>query len=181
MLKLLSSPRLCFIKVLSLELNVFYNVSWMDCWEGGCSPGWPQVLWLVSFLLVSVYFPFEPAWDYKLILQTRTRSHPVGLDVWLFVGPFVYFYTSCVRTVKALSTARMRRLACAFAGRLFDKYHNLMSWLIWLYVWDMELDCLISWSLPFHVYFAHIMKTLRFLIACNNFDILLTFSSPLSI
>ena len=28
-------------------------------------------------------------------------------------------------------TARMRRLAWAFAGRLFDKYHNLMGWLIW--------------------------------------------------
>ena len=27
-------------------------------------------------------------------------------------------------------TARMRRLAWAFAGRLADKYHNLMSWLI---------------------------------------------------
>ena len=26
--------------------------------------------------------------------------------------------------------ARMRRLAWAFAGRLCDKYHNLMSWLI---------------------------------------------------
>ena len=26
-------------------------------------------------------------------------------------------------------TARMRRLAWAFAGRLCDKYHNHMSWL----------------------------------------------------
>ena len=26
--------------------------------------------------------------------------------------------------------ARMCRLACAFAGRLCDKYHNLMSWLL---------------------------------------------------
>ena len=26
-------------------------------------------------------------------------------------------------------TARMRRLAWAFAGRLCDKYHNLMIWL----------------------------------------------------
>ena len=47
----------------------------------------------------------------KLILQTRVRTHPVGLDVWLsdLVGPFVYFYTSCVRSVKAL--ARLRRCA----------------------------------------------------------------------
>ena len=30
------------------------------------------------------------------------RSHPVGLDVWFSVGPFVYYQTSCVRKVKAL-------------------------------------------------------------------------------
>ena len=63
----------------------------------------------------------------KLIHQMRMRSHPVGLDVWFLVGPFVYFHTSCVQTVKAL--ARMRRLTWAFAGRLCDKYHNLISWL----------------------------------------------------
>ena len=62
---------------------------------------------------------------YNLILQTR--SHPVGLDVWFLVGPFVYFHTSCVRTAKALAR---RRLAWAFAVRLCDKYHNLMSRLI---------------------------------------------------
>ena len=33
----------------------------------------------------------------KLIFQTRMRSHPVGLDAWCLVGPFVYFHTSCVR------------------------------------------------------------------------------------
>ena len=62
----------------------------------------------------------------KLILQTRMRSHPVGLDVcvlvgpfvpefwsdasshsvgldvWFLVGPFV-FHTSCVRKAKALA------------------------------------------------------------------------------
>ena len=42
----------------------------------------------------------------KLILQTRMRSHPVGLDVWFLVGPFVYFHTSCVRTMKALARLR---------------------------------------------------------------------------
>ena len=42
----------------------------------------------------------------KLILQTRMRSHPVGLDVWCLVGPFVYFHISCVRTAKALATLR---------------------------------------------------------------------------
>ena len=63
----------------------------------------------------------------KLILQTRMRSHPMGRDVLCLVGPFVYFYTSCIRAAKAL--ARLR--GCAGADRLCDKYHNLMSWLLW--------------------------------------------------
>ena len=37
----------------------------------------------------------------KLRLQTRRRSHPVGLADWFLVGPFAYFHTSCVQTVKA--------------------------------------------------------------------------------
>ena len=45
----------------------------------------------------------------KCILQIRMHSHPVGLDVWFLVWPFVYFFSSCVRTAKAL--ARLR--ACA--------------------------------------------------------------------
>ena len=49
----------------------------------------------------------------KLIVRTRMCSHPVGLDVRLLIGPFVYFYL----------------LAWAFARRLCGKYHNLMSWL----------------------------------------------------
>ena len=43
----------------------------------------------------------------KLILQTPMHSHPpVGLDVWFFIRPFVYFYTLCVRTAKALARLR---------------------------------------------------------------------------
>ena len=56
---------------------------------------------------------FEPAHEImalfvlrKRILQTRMCSHPVGLDVWFFVGPFVYFHTSCKRTAKALARLR---------------------------------------------------------------------------
>ena len=69
----------------------------------------------------------------KIILQARMHSHPVGLDIWFVVWPFVYFHTSCVGMPNSEGygeTARMRRLAWAFAGRLCDKYHNLMSWLI---------------------------------------------------
>ena len=47
----------------------------------------------------------------KLILQTRMRSHPVGLGVWFLVGPFVYFHTPCVQTAKAL--ARLRGCAAS--------------------------------------------------------------------
>ena len=67
----------------------------------------------------------------KLILQTHMSSHPVGLDVRCLVRPFVYFHISCTNSEGSGKTARMRRLAWAFAGRLFDKYHNLMNWLIW--------------------------------------------------
>ena len=42
----------------------------------------------------------------KPILQMRKRSHPVGLDVWCLVGPFIYFHNSCVRTTKALARLR---------------------------------------------------------------------------
>ena len=36
----------------------------------------------------------------------------------------------CANSEGSGGTARMRRLAWAFAGRLCVKYHNLMSWLI---------------------------------------------------
>ena len=45
----------------------------------------------------------------KLILKTCMHSHPVRLDVWFLVRPFVYFHTLCVRTAKAL--ARLREYA----------------------------------------------------------------------
>ena len=38
----------------------------------------------------------------KVILQTRMRSHPMGLDVWFLVGS-VYFHTLCMRTAKAVA------------------------------------------------------------------------------
>ena len=39
----------------------------------------------------------------KLNLQTRMRSHPMGLHVWLSARSFVYFNTLSVRTAKALA------------------------------------------------------------------------------
>ena len=49
-------------------------------------------------------------------------------DVWVLVGPFVYQFLYF--SEGSGETARMRKLAWAFAGRPCDKYHNLMSWLI---------------------------------------------------
>ena len=54
----------------------------------------------------------------KLILQTRMRSHTVGLDVWFFC---LLPYFMCANSKGSAETARMRRLAWAFAGRLCDK------------------------------------------------------------
>ena len=67
----------------------------------------------------------------KLILQMRMRSHPVGL-LDLFFGRTLRLlpYFMCANSEGSGGTAQMRRLARAFAGRLCDKYHNLMSWLI---------------------------------------------------
>ena len=86
----------------------------------GC-PGWPEsslgaqsLCWFVHVAAhivpgVCVPFPFEPSHEImalfvlrKLILQTRMRSHPVGLEVWFLVGPFVYFHTSCMRKRRLL-------------------------------------------------------------------------------
>ena len=57
----------------------------------------------IGFGLIEIilFFVFR-----KLILKTRKRSHPMGLDVWFLVGPFVNFHTSCVRTAMALTGLR---------------------------------------------------------------------------
>ena len=74
----------------------------------------------------------EPAYEImalfvfrKLILQTRQRGKCLIFDRTLPLLP----YFMCANSEDPGETARMRRLAWAFAGRLCDKYHNLMSWL----------------------------------------------------
>ena len=47
----------------------------------------------------------------KLNLQTRMRSHPMGLHVWYLVRSFVYVYTLNVRTAKSLARLRGSRLS----------------------------------------------------------------------
>ena len=65
--------------------------------------------YIMSFITLFV-LPIEPAHEImvlcvlrKLILQTRMRSHPVGLDVWRLVGLFIYFHTVRLWTAKALA------------------------------------------------------------------------------
>ena len=56
------------------------------------------------------YSIFEPAHEImvlfalrKLVFQTCMRSHPVVLDVWFLVEPFIHFRALCVWTAKALA------------------------------------------------------------------------------
>ena len=68
----------------------------------------------------------------KLILQTRVRSDTMELDVCFFCRTLRLLpYFMCANSEGSSATARMRRLAWAFADRLCDKYHNLMSWPMW--------------------------------------------------
>ena len=86
--------------------------------------------WAVSNRKYAINNNWAISWDYGTYhLQTCMLSHPVGLDVWFLVGPFVYFHTSCVNSEGPGNTAWMCRLAWAFTGRLCDKYHNLKNWL----------------------------------------------------
>ena len=67
--------------------------------------------WFISSLWEET---FEPAHEIvalialrKLNLQTRMPSHPMGLHVWFSVRSFIYFYSLCVRSVKALARLRI--------------------------------------------------------------------------
>ena len=86
-------------------------------------------LWLITDIITVKEETYAKNYEimvlFVLILQTRMGSHPVGLDVWFLVGP----YLMCANSKGSGETAQMGRLAWAFAVRLCDKYHTLMSWL----------------------------------------------------
>ena len=69
----------------------------------------------------------------KLILQTRMCTRPMRLDAW-FWSKGLLSYFMCANSEGSGETARMRRLAWAFAGRHCDKYQNVMSRLIYVFV-----------------------------------------------
>ena len=114
-----------------------------------------QQLHVAKTFIHTKVWSFEPCRDDgifcpKLILQTCMHSHPVGLEVWFLVWPFVYFHISCVPIAKAL--ARLCRCAGSPKPSLvaYGKYHNLMNWLIYSWVhtlWakDMIKKCSNIW------------------------------------
>ena len=62
---------------------------------------------------------------HKLIAQPSSGARCLILGRILRLLPYVI----CANSEGSGETARMRRFAWAFAGRICDKYHNLMSWL----------------------------------------------------
>ena len=73
-------------------------------------------------------------WYYSSLVTHSLNTHAQpssGAKCLIFGRTFRLFpYFMCANSEGSSETARMRRLALAFAGRLCDKYHNLMSWLI---------------------------------------------------
>ena len=104
-----------------------------------------------------LFMTYEPSHDImalfvlrKHILQMRMRSHPLGLDVWFFGQTLRLLpYFMCVNSEGSGETARMRRLAWAFAGHLCDiSFHRplIKATLLWNpylykfpYVWILKL------------------------------------------
>ena len=120
------------------QLTVNYIKIWIEC--GGGLQEFINDHTTPFMFLIYLILPNEPAHEImalfvlrKLILQTRMRSNPVPLDVWFFGTIRLLSYVMCANSEGSGETARMRRLAWAFAGRLCDKYHSLMSWLINVY------------------------------------------------
>ena len=93
----------CLLVCPHLWFTFYYCSSWCRRWAAILHSG---ITWM----------SFEPPHEImvlfvlrKLILQTRMRSHLVGLDIRFLVITFVYCHTLCVRTITAL--ARLRECA----------------------------------------------------------------------
>ena len=111
--------------VAHLEIHLpekFIQGSWFDRWQLYCSS-----------CLSSHLSLFEPSHEimalsilHKLILLTRMHSHPVGLDIWSLVGPFVYFHTLRVWTAKASLVAYVISTIISWAN-------SFIAWKLQLY------------------------------------------------
>ena len=101
---------------------------------GGCQ-GWSESLlgahsfcWLCHVVAIMRLWHFSSS--VNSILQTHMPSHLVGLRCLIFRRSLrLLLYFKCANSEGSGETARMRRLAWAFAGCICDKYHNIMSWL----------------------------------------------------
>ena len=100
---------------------ILFRIAWWPvlvaiCWERAVLLAFCFCCFILCSLDCVGFFPvWAMSWDMALfvlrtlILQTRMHSHPVGLNVWFFVGPFVYFHTSYVRKANALARLSGRR------------------------------------------------------------------------
>ena len=79
------------------------------------------------------------SWDYGTFRPPYTHfsyAHALPSRCLIFGRTLCLLpYFMCANSEGSGETARMRRLAWAFAGRLCDKYHNLMSWLVLFLPW----------------------------------------------
>ena len=75
----------------------------------------------------------------------------------------------CANSEGSGETARMRRLACAFAGRLCDKYHNLMSWLNLFYYWIIIFGNY-SWTETLFCMLYRLLSYVLYLVFANNIN-----------
>ena len=81
------------------------------------------VIWVISW----DYGTFLPPWTHSSNAHAQPSSGARCLIFGRTLRLLPYFM--CANSEGSGETAWMRRLAWAFAGRLCDKYHNLMSWL----------------------------------------------------
>ena len=65
----------------------------------------------------------------KVPLKACTSSYLVGLEVLMLVWASIYCHTLCLGEAKAL--ARLHKLIWAFGAEWYNKYLNLICWLIY--------------------------------------------------
>ena len=108
----------------------------------------------------------------KLILHTRMRSHPMGLDVRFLARLFICFHTSCVRTANAL--ARLRGCAGSFEPSLvayvisaiISWAGSIMIWNYWLSTSSLKLSSAWSTKNGLSCHFYHC----QYILTCTRND-----------
>ena len=105
------------------------------------------------------------SWDYGTFSPSKSRSsntheQPSSGARCLISDRTLHLlqYFMCVNSQGSGETAWMRRLALAFAGCLCDKYHNLMSMLIWEI---FKKTCLQEGKLPWMHLMSNIYNYIR--------------------